>query len=1673
MLVGELVTRFVADMSSFDRGIRQSRREVDDMSKSASKMGDSLRRALEFAGGQAIWQVFERAAASMKNFVKESVLGAARVEEMNYALSTLGKNSGVVASALDRETEAIRKMGITTEVAQNTLAQFMRFNLDTAKSAEVARVAQDAAILAQADSSETLNRIIYGITTRQTEILRTAGLQVNFEQANAKMAQSLGKSINALSEAEKTQAALNAVLAEGVTIQGAYDAAMESAGKQMRSTARYMTDLKVNVGEMFTPIFSAGVYSMNESIKLLTEIFDPSGGISQTIKSWSYRVSDTIRHTFSDLKFQVDKFISTGGVDRIGKKMNEVFGELRQTGNAGMALGAAFGAAKLGGVLGLGPVGAMAAGLATLLITTDETRNALVDLGKSAGAALGQFVSALLPGLEALSSAFTFIAPALADLIAAIGQGLVSVAPAAGVALTAIAQAAAAIVVAITPLVQLLASLTAVIAENQAAVIALAGAYATLKVAGGISAIAGGEAGLKAGLGAMLAHPAAAAVAVAALVTVGAAYWKLTSDIQSNEQAMERHTAGFRQMIENLEPGQFQTVADEWTRASDQILEAQAKAFTDTGIGRSGTGIFDILNDVLNMGPGGAWDFITRFQGAEKEMDDIWQQMGDTAQRGASEFRSTVTKMSNDIEDTMTMIEASMHLPISSWDDVANLLPAQAKQIQDQFTTLQTAVKGWSDSIGDFSGMLTKSFESKGQASLEQMLGGTLNTLMSFRTDLSKLTDLGAGSDIISSLLKAGPEKVGPALRAQMESIGGMAEPEARKVVAAWNEQMAWIADEQNRLLQDMAVKMMQGTVEVNTEEQAAELIKQHNDLKNQVTDALSRMDFGIANVDGLRNFENMYRDFLANVGSMTADEAKTAGAGLERYLASARNTVPEEQRAIIDAMINDMGSLARGMPALNESSKSLGKLLTGSNEAALKLTEVETSIASKRSALVTLQGIIEDQQYVLDGMMDGPLKEGVRRAIEQASSQAAVLQGELDGLLSQRDQLISLGAPVEVPKALQDAMNAESAASSNAAISAQNAAKAQQEATKAAQQAKDPVEELARAYDKVYDAVGDAISSTHSFAQAQADLAEVLGSNALSGKHEAEDLRAIEQAAIEAASSLREQAFALAESGAIGKDVGSINAFISNGLDQLSSNLQAAAEAWMRENDEMLQQKMLAEELEKVWGRLMTAQQSQFSIYRTFIGLQDQLVKAIMAVKPTQREMVESTIGVKNATLDAIKAIESEAYALAAAGKIGSDAASIYNFIVQGLNSLKGEISDVNGLWGAQAEQLMTLEQRLARVNELWQEYLGVVMGAESASISLRSAVEQLDQIYEDTVAILQNDYLNSNDQQKAQDQLTSSLQGVVKAIQQQAIALAQAGKIGSDAASMNKYLEDQLKALALQYPELADEINTYLGALGQIPDTTATESKLYTDTALAMVDQYIAALGQIPPDKLTTPKVDISVALGVINQYKNSLRSIPSVWTTYMQVDTTQANAAVNTFVQSTSQRLNMLHKTLAAYTQAVNAVTRYMLDPSNGNYAAAQGSVGYYMSMSNSLGVTPQNPWEAVPGYFLAGALAEGGIVSYANGGGWEQHVAGISRTMRMWAEPETGGEAYLPLGIAKRARSTAFLAYVNEMFGDPLGAHDGGKGGVSIGELHVHTDESPRQWLDEAEWRLAGV
>ena len=105
------------------------------------------------------------------------------------------------------------------------------------------------------------------------------------------------------------------------------------------------------------------------------------------------------------------------------------------------------------------------------------------------------------------------------------------------------------------------------------------------------------------------------------------------------------------------------------------------------------------------------------------------------------------------------------------------------------------------------------------------------------------------------------------------------------------------------------------------------------------------------------------------------------------------------------------------------------------------------------------------------------------------------------------------------------------------------------------------------------------------------------------------------------------------------------------------------------------------------------------------------------------------------------------------------------------------------------------------------------------------------------------------------------------------------------------------------------------------------------------------------------------------------------------------------------------------------------------------------------------------------------ANGAMVDYfANGS--ENHVAQIAPAgaMRVWAEPETGGEAYIPLADSKRGRSEKILSQVADRFGYKLEAFaDGGIRGADemLDFVWARTGDGQSRPLEGAPYVWGGV
>jgi phage-related protein len=391
---------------------------------------------------------------------------AARAGEMDATLAALAKTNNLSTASLQKSVTAVRDRGIETGVAQNLVAQFVRSELDLAKATDLARVAQDAAVISGQNSTETLDQLIHGITTQNTQVLRNAGITVNATKAQDEYAKSIGKSRKDLTEAEKAQATLNAVLTEGTKVAGAYDAAMREPGKVLRSFPRLVDDIKLSIGKGLVNAFKDSILAAYDLTKAFSKAIEPGGKLAPIfdaigvavaklaaplaamITRWADLLNNLKPEQISRIVDVIKQFgpaimlaagalaLFTGAgvlgqIPILGGLLSTLLGPIKMlvptllavgkaavgvigglTGIGGGAAGASSGLSAL-----LGPVGLVIAAIAALVLTSAKFRTAVVDLGKAV-------ISALRPAFDAIVAGVRQALPPILDLVRTIGDGL-------------------------------------------------------------------------------------------------------------------------------------------------------------------------------------------------------------------------------------------------------------------------------------------------------------------------------------------------------------------------------------------------------------------------------------------------------------------------------------------------------------------------------------------------------------------------------------------------------------------------------------------------------------------------------------------------------------------------------------------------------------------------------------------------------------------------------------------------------------------------------------------------------------------------------------------------------------------------------------------------------------------------------------------------------------------------------------------------------------------------------------------------------------------------------------------------------------------------------------------------------------------------------------------------
>jgi len=220
-MAGNAVQIVIQAVDKASKEIQNVNKSLSDMDKSAGGseksiggMGASLKGmvgTLSMAAGAAA--AFGMAAKQVFDLGQEGA-SLLRLEEASGNLAaSLGSNMDEVVSAVSRAS-----LGMVSDMdimGAASRAMMLGVSSDSQQLAQLMEIAASKARAMGLDTTQAFNDIVTGIGRGSPLILDNLGIVINATETNKNYAESIGKTAEQLTEAEKTQALLNSVLTEG------------------------------------------------------------------------------------------------------------------------------------------------------------------------------------------------------------------------------------------------------------------------------------------------------------------------------------------------------------------------------------------------------------------------------------------------------------------------------------------------------------------------------------------------------------------------------------------------------------------------------------------------------------------------------------------------------------------------------------------------------------------------------------------------------------------------------------------------------------------------------------------------------------------------------------------------------------------------------------------------------------------------------------------------------------------------------------------------------------------------------------------------------------------------------------------------------------------------------------------------------------------------------------------------------------------------------------------------------------------------------------------------------------------------------------------------------------------------------------------------------------------
>lgn len=326
-------------------------------------------------------------------------------------------------------------------------------------------------------------------------------------------------------------------------------------------------------------------------------------------------------------------------------------------------------------------------------------------------------------------------------------------------------------------------------------------------------------------------------------------------------------------------------------------------------------------------------------------------------------------------------------------------------------------------------------------------------------------------------------------------------------------------------------------------------------------------------------------------------------------------------------------------------------------------------------------------------------------------------------------------------------------------------------------------------------------------------------------------------------------------------------------------------------------------------------------------------------------------------------------------------------------------------------------------------------------AQLRSADATDRLNKAIEEHGKITVDAYGKVNVLDRSNRWFIDGMRAKIQAIQDEARAFEKTSHTQEEAKAKADEWAHSLQEMAEKAGVPKEAVDELVKTLGGIPEVKQTTFTADTEAGKKAVEDFINEVskknGTLTLDARNDPAVEqLAHTLGLVEASKGifAIDANNEPATAKLLAGIAQVNTS--TGVMTIDANNNRFQQVLTASKSQGDNTSAVMSIYAN-DYASAKAEQAqrYINSLSSYIDVYYRKHGESAQ--LLPDTFANGGIrppvFGFANG--TENHLAQIAPAgaMRLWAEPETGGEAYIPLSRMKRRRSERILAEVASRFG----------------------------------------